>query len=529
MEKVESLSHLYLGGLEEVRADVFNVKLRCRDRVDKLEDQWKEFQQQQQETAAASGDELGSVPRQVMRISTVELAKSAAIWYPKYEAAACIVSELSFKLEQTDEKIRGIYCDENLLQHMAQLSESMVHGLKDMVSSSVLAQCRPQLQNILEHVENENLVHCQALDVLSNRVKGLEIIVGSTNWPSLNVKHSKKIPRDETIDSNEHSVRSLNQGVQVLQRRVELLALDHNGVSMAHPELTMDSKFDSKFVGLETRIEHVASATFSNFRVLDEKILQTTLGVQSAIAGAAMADSKCSVLGAELVKVFHLLASCNKTSLLQKMKDLAPTCQNGEHRRQLSPTSKISKDGHISCAHSPTCRSSGHIQFPSMTNRDNQMPPMGTNAGNTSAQAFDKRGILAAQCKDTVLPKRVKSSEMRKTIKQKKRGGAEGRQSSASEQGGSPRKERWTITQQYLEETNNDKSHNLQNQALSIIEKHRQGAEPGLNGHLTIRKAQEGLGKNNQRTDIHLEAGHVHVNVSHHSAIVHHCQRREET
>jgi hypothetical protein len=44
MEKVDSLSHLYLGGLEEVRADVFNVKLRCRDCVDKLEDQWKEFQ-----------------------------------------------------------------------------------------------------------------------------------------------------------------------------------------------------------------------------------------------------------------------------------------------------------------------------------------------------------------------------------------------------------------------------------------------------------------------------------------------------
>jgi hypothetical protein len=50
---------------------------------------------------------------------------------------------------------------------------------------------------------------------------------------------------------------------------------------------------------------------------------------------------------------------------------------------------------------------------------------------------------------------------MRKTIKQKKRGGAEGRQSSASEQGRSSRKERWTITQQYLEETDNDKSHNL--------------------------------------------------------------------
>jgi len=45
MEKVESLSHLYLGGLEEVRVNVFNVKLSCRDRIDKLEDQWKEFQQ----------------------------------------------------------------------------------------------------------------------------------------------------------------------------------------------------------------------------------------------------------------------------------------------------------------------------------------------------------------------------------------------------------------------------------------------------------------------------------------------------
>jgi hypothetical protein len=68
MEKVESLSHLYLGGLEEVHANVFNVKLRCHDHIDKLEDQWKEFQQQHQETVAAFGNELGSVPRQVSRV-----------------------------------------------------------------------------------------------------------------------------------------------------------------------------------------------------------------------------------------------------------------------------------------------------------------------------------------------------------------------------------------------------------------------------------------------------------------------------
>ncbi len=44
--------------------------------------------------------------------------------------------------------------------------------------------------------------------------------------------------------------------------------------------------------------------------------------MQSAIAGAAMADNKCSALGVELVKVFHMLLSCNKTSMLQKMKDM---------------------------------------------------------------------------------------------------------------------------------------------------------------------------------------------------------------
>jgi len=59
--------------------------------------------------------------------------------------------------------------------------------------------------------------------VLSDRMKGLETVVGSTNWPSLHVKHFKKIPRDETIDNNEHSVRSLNQlAVQVLQRSRKL-------------------------------------------------------------------------------------------------------------------------------------------------------------------------------------------------------------------------------------------------------------------------------------------------------------------
>jgi hypothetical protein len=70
MEKVESLSHLYLGGLEEVHADLFNVKLSCHDHIDKLEEQWKQFQQHEHQEKDSSREELGSsAPPQVSCIT----------------------------------------------------------------------------------------------------------------------------------------------------------------------------------------------------------------------------------------------------------------------------------------------------------------------------------------------------------------------------------------------------------------------------------------------------------------------------
>jgi hypothetical protein len=71
MEKVESLSHPYLGGLEEVHADLFNVKLSHHDHIDKLEEQWKQFQQHEHQEKDSSREELGSsVPPQVSCIHT---------------------------------------------------------------------------------------------------------------------------------------------------------------------------------------------------------------------------------------------------------------------------------------------------------------------------------------------------------------------------------------------------------------------------------------------------------------------------
>jgi hypothetical protein len=71
MERVESLSQLYLGGLEEVRNDVFNIKFTCRDRLDELESQWSEYKRQQ-ETSSEDGPS-SSVSRQVSSLTRSSL------------------------------------------------------------------------------------------------------------------------------------------------------------------------------------------------------------------------------------------------------------------------------------------------------------------------------------------------------------------------------------------------------------------------------------------------------------------------
>lgn len=59
MERVESLSQRYLGGLEEVKADVFNVKFHCRDRIQELENQWNEHRKQKPEGSNFASKQVG--------------------------------------------------------------------------------------------------------------------------------------------------------------------------------------------------------------------------------------------------------------------------------------------------------------------------------------------------------------------------------------------------------------------------------------------------------------------------------------
>ncbi|KAH7443868.1 hypothetical protein KP509_02G054100 [Ceratopteris richardii] len=69
---------------------------------------------------------------------------------------------------------------------------------------------------------------------------------------------------------------------------------------------------ENRMVTLESRIEHVASAAYANLRILDAKVQQISIGIQTALEGAAIAERKCNALGTELVKVFRNLARSSK-------------------------------------------------------------------------------------------------------------------------------------------------------------------------------------------------------------------------
>jgi chromosome segregation ATPase len=92
--------------------------------------------------------------------STSDLEKTAAIWLPKYEAAAQIVNELSSKVERMDEKIQ-LTCDgESLVQQIARVAESKVDGIKDMMISSHLKDIGVEVKELLERVNTKDLTNC---------------------------------------------------------------------------------------------------------------------------------------------------------------------------------------------------------------------------------------------------------------------------------------------------------------------------------------------------------------------------------
>ncbi|KAG0629748.1 hypothetical protein M758_1G127100 [Ceratodon purpureus] len=250
--------------------------------------------------------------------NTSELAKTVSSWLPRYEAAARIVNDLSCKVERVEEKFEGFSCDEGLVQRISRIAETKVEGLKELVASNAaMVDIGQELRDLHERVENSDRVHCQALGEVANRVAQLEHIPGP-GQPSPGL--SLKVEYTDSADARKQGMGSLSQSVEALERKMEYMT-EHTGAMVGGHE----SAIDSRLLGLESRIEHVASATFTNLRLLDSKVDRVSVGMQSAVEGAALAESKCGALGAELVKVFRMLTASNSGSSTSRLHSIADT------------------------------------------------------------------------------------------------------------------------------------------------------------------------------------------------------------
>ncbi len=257
--------------------------------------------------------------------------------------------------------------------------------------------------------------------------------------------------------------------------------------------------------------------------LLDGKVEHITVGVQSALEGAAMAESKCTALGAELVKVFRMLTSCRPSSPLHhhNIEHSLPT-KYGRRGRSHSPPARACEHHSDSNSQSPVSRNDGATSSPKVINQGqvSMLRPSPRNLSpNRVGRLVSKRGIRAPG-RGAVFAKGTPSSQLRK---------GEGGYSGASEEGGSPKKERRCYLRNSPRGIGREKFGNdykPQGQALTLNNKGRPGEDPGLGDHLTIEQQQEGSAKTCQRTNIRLEGGRIQVNVSHHSAVVNQSEKR---
>lgn len=249
------------------------------------------------------------------------------------------------------------------------------------------------------------------------------------------------------------------------------------------------------------------------------------MGVQSALEGAALAESKCGALGAELVKVFRMLTACKQPN------GNANNTTNNSNRRGRSHSPPIRNPNHRlqdSRSQSPPSRFSGNSNSSPSRNNRGVFSPMrrsGIYISPNRLKTVSKRGVRGNRGGESDFTKGTQSSELRKvTGRERDRG--DSTYSGASEEGNmSPIKENWNYLRNFPRESM--KECKLHSQALSVVDDRKQG-ECALDRQLTTSdKRQDGSGKNCQKTNIRLEAGRIHVNVSHRSAVLNQSEKRD--
>lgn len=248
------------------------------------------------------------------------------------------------------------------------------------------------------------------------------------------------------------------------------------------------------------------------------------MGVQSALEGAALAESKCGALGAELVKVFRMLTA-SKSPNNPRIENRQTTNKRGGTRRgrSHSPPLRGNHPRLDSRSQSPPSRLSGCSNFsPSRTINRGLFSPMRRSGiyispSRLKTVAVGKRGLHRALARngDSEFTKGTHQSSQPRKVTVRERVQGEVAYAGVSEGGSSSLvKESWNYERQFPRSSSSDglKECKLHGHSLAVVNEKRQHAgQPPLGND----REKGPPGKSCQKTNIRLEPGRIHVNVSH--------------
>eukprot|EP01018_Ginkgo_biloba_P009853 Gb_21080 [translate_table: standard] len=279
----------------------------------------------------------------------------------KQENNQAILEKLEERLEKTDEELAhiakavqqrienkpdcGQFTEPELLKNEVTKLRGRINEVFETVShlsSMVEGDGEGCLVHNINKLENklvettagqsrigEQILHvAKRVEDLESRQQALDDSVESVrlNAEDMQKSNLELVPKYEEgtkiLNELEHRLATLEnsengKAEHGVQFRREAEALDYRvisqGLNVAEQTPTT-MHIETRMLNIENRIDHVESTTVTSLRILDAKMEHFSVGVQTALEGAAMAESKCGALGAELVKVFRMLASSRKDS-----------------------------------------------------------------------------------------------------------------------------------------------------------------------------------------------------------------------
>jgi len=241
------------------------------------------------------------------------------------------------------------------------------------------------------------------------------------------------------------------------------------------------------------------------FRLLDKKVEHMSAGIQSALNGATMADKKCVSLGFELVKFFRMF-SCKQGSQCHKNDDNfnkeCKVLKVSQSFKKQDSNEKQDLDSQHQVANEKSTKSYQN----NSKMLDKQQSTSSVEKIHISPRKFIKRGVRNITKKHIAQSSEIQKSNLQHEYEQ------DSEDLCSFEKGEPFSKDKVDCFHNSLK-SKECKLHGPLNKVGEVIIP----CDTTLDEQLILEKCQEGFVKNCQRTNICLEAGQIHVNVSHRS------------